>query len=581
MTTDSNSFKVLIGLLLLWHTTSFAQGDSGVDVLEEGHWVEIRGSYQAGGKFLAQRIDLVQPEDNNVLIGTITGVPESGYFMLLGQRVKATEKARFSKVDKDALKGVRVKVEGHYRRKGQFSAREVTRRGEGRERIVGRIDSILRTQRGVEISVMGFGVQIAEQIRIRHDLPIGNYKRSESTAQAIVNRNRDDDDLFGKGIRLSDRVMFSGLAQARSSAEDEFDFDQNDPNDRNDFEVTLRTRLVFEANASLFAVVGLNHRQLNRDDEQSASRSISDTRLGETYLYWRNVFGSALDLQIGRLDFDDEREWLYDQNLDALRAIWIGQNLRAELSYSETLADGNLIDEAASNSMLYVSNNDDDRHLAGYVIHRNFDLLIPEQRTHVGLRAIGDWLPSQESWVDVAYMTGKTGVVDSRGWAFDIGSTWMIHERFALTFGYAVGQGNDPTSITDNSFRQSGLNDNNGKFSGVTSFRYYGELMDPELANLEVLTGGVGMRPSKHLSLDLIWHSYAQNELSTSLIEADINAVPNGLDTDLGKEIDIIFGWRSSEHWAIEVVGAWFVPGKAFDNVDNAIFGKIQLRYRF
>lgn len=581
MTTYSNNFKALIGLLLLWHTAGFAQGESSADVLEEGHWVEVRGSYQTDGNFLAQRVDLVQPEDNNILIGTITAVPERGYFILMGQRVKAKAEARFRNVDKNALEGVRVKVEGHNRSKGKFSAREVSRRGEGRERIVGRIDSIRSTRGGLEISVMGFGVQIAEQTQVRHDLPIVSYVRSEGTAQSIVNRNRDDEDLFGKGVRLSDRLLFSGLLQARSIAENEFDLDQIDPNNHNDFQATIWTRFVYQANASLFAVVGLNHRQVMRDNEQGARTNVGDTRLGETYLYWLHVFGSSIDLQIGRVDFDDEREWLYDQNLDALRAIWTGQNIRAELSYSETLSDGNVIDEAASNSMLYVSNNDDDRHLAGYVIHRDFDLLIPEQRTHVGLRAIGDWLPRQESWVDVSYMTGKTGQVDNRGWAFDIGSTWSIHDRFALTLGYAVGQGNDPTSDTDDTFRQSGLNDNNGKFSGVTSFRYYGELMDPELANLEVLTGGLGWRPSNHLSLDLIWHTYEQNEPSTSLIEAHIDAQPNGVNTDLGTEVDIIFGWRDSEHWHLEVVGAWFSPGDAFDNSDNAILGKLQLRYRF
>ena len=114
MTTYVKRFKLLIWLLLLWHTNGLAQSESSANVLAEGHWVEVRGSYQLDGSFLAQRLDLVQPEDDEFLIGTITGVPESGYFTLLGRRVKAQEKARFDRVDRNALQGVRVKVEGHF-----------------------------------------------------------------------------------------------------------------------------------------------------------------------------------------------------------------------------------------------------------------------------------------------------------------------------------------------------------------------------------------------------------------------------------------------------------------------------------
>ena len=34
---------------------------------------------------------------------------------------------------------------------------------------------------------------------------------------------------------------------------------------------------------------------------------------------------------------------------------------------------------------------------------------------------------------------------------------------------------------------------NRGKFNGVVSFRYYGEVLDPELTNLRILTLGIGL----------------------------------------------------------------------------------------
>jgi alginate production protein len=581
MTTYLKRFTLLIWLLPLWHTTGTAQTESSAGVLTAGHWVEVRGSYQRDGNFLAQRVELVQPEDNEVLIGTITGVPERGYFILLGMRVRAQEKARFDKVDRNALQGVRVKVEGHFRYARNFSARKIRSRGEGRDRIIGRIDDIRRTRDGLEISIMGFGVRIPENLPVRHDARVSRYVHSAARAQVIVDRDRDEDDLFGKGLWLGDKLMLAGQLQTRGTVENDFDLDQNIPTNRFDFENTIRARLIYQATDSFFAVVGMNHRQLLRNRDLGGTTNVGDTWLAETYLYWLNIFGSAVDLQVGRVDFDDQREWLYDQNLDTLRAIWSGENIRAELSYSETLSHGNVIDEAASNSMLYISNNDEDRHLAAYVIHRDFDLPISVQRTHVGLRALGDWLPGQESWVELAYMSGKTNQVDDRGWAFDIGSTWSIRGRFFVTLGYAFGQGDDPASNTNDTFRQTGLQDNNGKLSGVMSFRYYGELLDPELANLEILTAGLGLRFNNPTSLDLVWHGYQQNELSTSLVDADIVAQPNGLDTDLGTEVDVVLGWRTRRHWDLEAVAAWFSPGEAFVNADNAFLAKLQVRYRF
>ncbi|MFQ5548278.1 MAG: alginate export family protein [Woeseia sp.] len=568
-------------LLLLAHATCLAQSQSSVDVLTEGHWLEVRGSYQSDGSFLAQRVDLVQPSRYESLIGTISRVQQGRHFTLLGQRVEVQEKTDFGRVDRNALQGMRVKVEGYYRSEERFSARKISPRGEGRERITGRIDDTRRTGRGIEASIMGYRVLIPGELPVRHELRLSGYALGETRVQAIVDRNRDEDDLFGKGVWVTDKLLLAGQVTARGIMENDFDLDAADPADRNDLEGYFRARAVFQPTSSFFAVAELFHRQLIRDDDVDGSLTTGDTRPGETYLYWIDPFGIGLDFQIGRADFDDEREWLYDQNLDTLRAIWTGNNIRAELSYSETLANGNLVDEAAANSMLYISNNDDDRHLAGYVIHRDFDLPVPVQRTHYGLRAFGEWLPHQESWVEIAYMDGSIGQIDNRGWAFDIGSTWQIHDRFALTLGYAMGQGDDPQSTEDNTFRQSGLQDNNAKFAGVTSFRYYGELVDPELANLEILTAGLGWLPRKGISLDLVGHSYKQNELSLFWVDSDIDGQPNGIDPDLGLEVDLVLGWRTGRQLDLEVVAAWFSPGDAFNAADDAYLGKLQFRYRF
>ena len=46
-----------------------------------------------------------------------------------------------------------------------------------------------------------------------------------------------------------------------------------------------------------------------RSDEHDAH-----TTLNEGYAYWRDALGVGWGVQVGRQDFDERREWLYDQN---------------------------------------------------------------------------------------------------------------------------------------------------------------------------------------------------------------------------------------------------------------------------
>ena len=85
---------------------------------------------------------------------------------------------------------------------------------------------------------------------------------------------------------------------------------------------------------------------------------------------------------------------------------------------------------------------------------------------------------------------------------------------------------------------------------------------------------------SRRVSVDLVWHQYAQNVASRQLIDTQLKRRPNGINTDLGDEFDFVLGWRTQKTWDLEVILAYFMPGRAFDDSDPAMMGKIQFRYR-
>ena len=108
-------------------------------------------------------------------------------------------------------------------------------------------------------------------------------------------------------------------------------------------------------------------------------------------------------------------------------------------------------------------------------------------------------------------MRGREGSKKIRGIGFDLGATYQfdLPLKPSVAVGYAFGTGTaDPKGLVDKSFRQTGLQENEDRFHGVTSFKYYGELFDPELSNLMIFTGGIGIRPTRNSSIDLVYHYY-------------------------------------------------------------------------
>jgi len=202
-----------------------AQQLSSLDAIREGHWLEIRGQSLEDGIFEAQRVEII--------------------IIVLGQVVELTDKTTFNKLDPDKLANTRLKVEGYHRGVERFSAREVAPRGEGRDRLVGRANLVRRSDEGLEVSIMSFKVRIPSDLQVRHEDSLGDYAVSETRTQPIAPGSRNEDDLFGEGIRLSENLLMAGLVQARWSGEDEFDLDELDPENRQDTAASVRARLIY------------------------------------------------------------------------------------------------------------------------------------------------------------------------------------------------------------------------------------------------------------------------------------------------------------------------------------------------
>lgn len=573
---------------------------SAADQLQIGHWLEVRGALASDGSFVGEKAELWQPQAQDLLIGTVPASEQDPRrFTLLGCQVITDGRTKWAGLAPAAIGGARVKVEGLSDEDGVLVASTVSARGAGRDRVGSRVNglrpggsssagAVLKPNEAAPDRSGPVARMVCLDVRlpaeIEHSEALTAIASTPARGVDRLGLPRNDEDVFGAGVALGKSARLSGQLELTGSSERDFDLDATDDANRQLLESSARARIEWTPTDSrLSGVIDLRAGD-TREYTDTLDSSDSSVKISEAYLALDDLAGVGSSLVVGRQDFDDTREWIYDQNLDAVRLLMTRPGLRFELSASTTLSDGSRRDESSTNYTAVLSNGDNRRLLSAWVMQRDFDLSTNERSTHAGVRMIGKWLPSSDSWLEVATFRGKRGQVAQEGWAYDVGSTirpkWT--GPFSFTFGYAYGSGGKVAADKDETFRQTGFQDNNDKFNGVTSFRYYGELLDPELANLRVSTLGLGMRFARRSSVDLVWHSYEQDTARSRLIDTQLDRRADGIHRTLGWEADLVLGVREWTRVELEFVAAYFSPGAAFaDDAKGAFLGKAQVRILF
>jgi alginate production protein len=326
-------------------------------------------------------------------------------------------------------------------------------------------------------------------------------------------------------------------------------------------------------------------------DQSKPSEDVA-VEVKEAFIWLRSLPG-GLSLQLGRQRFEDERQWLYDEELDAVRLRFAHAALAIELSASR---DGLVRKDLASSAKRDRINN--------YVLHASYRLprettvetyaIVRDDRdadrrrpVFAGLRSRGEPIEDLDYWLELGYVGGRDGSKRIRGWGVDVGATYefQVGPKPALTLGFAFGSGDrNPDDGTDESFRQTGLQDNEADFGGATDFKYYGEVLDPELSNLAILTAGVGIRPSDKFSMDLVYHYYLQHRAAPALRSAGIDAEPSGRSRRLGSGIDFVMGLQEIwDHLDARVGVGYFLPGPGFPGAigGGAWVVRAEVQFRF
>ncbi len=307
---------------------------------------------------------------------------------------------------------------------------------------------------------------------------------------------------------------------------------------------------------------------------------------------------SNVRLRAGRQALNDPMEAILDENLDGL-AIRYGKGaFELELSYTRqdwinasTISEFDDIDNTLA--MLRITPSKDTLWMP-YVFHR----ATPNDtdRTWIGLQGIVE--PDNSNWRYWIHASALDGdelaptqadangdiapqsTRDVGGSAFDIGINWRAGGTLKATYTVAYARATGGSS--EDRFRQSGLHDNDFALNNKNSFRYLGEVLDPELTNIQIITLGAGFEIAKDWELDFALHAYEQVEAEDQLRGSDIEFEPEGIAKNLGKAVDVIIGFEPNKQ--LQVIGTFglFEPEDSFDaDRDAAWLARAEVEYRF
>ncbi|HXF48353.1 MAG TPA: alginate export family protein [Verrucomicrobiae bacterium] len=566
--------------------------------LKEGDGVEVSGSWNKG-IFDAKSVEKLAEARRPKLRGAIEKLNKAdSSFLLFGLKIKVDAKTLFPARGESAgglenlKEGMRLEVTCNVSKSGAWAADKIDwNEIKASDKIKGTITRMAFDSKPPDtIEISGLKILVTEETDL-----YGSARYLEE--ELFGNLTADEGSANVPHIRVGERMLFSGDYRQTTRLEKSYTLSDVQEDDYQDTEPALRLEAAGNWAPEVQSFFQLRLRKKytfgtfpNRPSTAESTRF--EFQAIQAYLLLRAPAGRKAALMVGKQRVRDKREWLFDEYLDAVRLyVYETQPVVLEASFLPSLFPFKNEKYRTWDDLLFrVRFIPDGKNEANVYMLKRWDSdLRNREPVYWGLSYYGRPKKFVTGWVQASLLRGTDKQRDQEAYAFDAGATFAATNfsfRPSLTLGYALGSGDKSSSDTiSQEFRQTGYEDNSGRFGGFANFQYYGEVLDPELANLQVLTAAAGFRPHKQVSVDAVFHTYRQHRLDNNVRSNLITppVVPNAVSKDLGWEIDFIIGvekiWR---RFNIGYSFGLFNPGDAFaPRIDNAVLNRLNVRVEF
>ncbi len=574
------SYRLWPLVVALLAMSSVASAASQLDPSLVGRWVEAAGKPQGGVimKIIDGETEPGADESKSEITAPVERA-DAASVTVLGMTFSIDAETTFENAERAVIPAfvpaagswVRLKI----RRKSDGTRRVRTLRAiapRDRFKLVGEISSIQADGLAVDIGGMALPVDRAANIELAN--------ASQDPLARFLN---DDQKGVPLSIRVGDSLRLGGQVSLGGEWQDEFDLNRRRRRDRTEYDVgaKLDAMWTFDGRGDhVFAEVAFERSESLRE----AAPDTKNSKAEITRLFTAIRLAPRTQLIIGRQDFDEEREWLFDEVFDGLRLVHFQGKLELEAGAGQGrdfAAEDNNLEENRFAEAMARWHLTGDWQLAAYGLRRddpagNFEVSI------YGLRSLQRPRYGLGHWLELSTARGHAGRRDIEGNAYDAGVSYVadlpLRPTLAVAFAHGDGESNASGRI---GYRQSGLQDNNDKRGGVTSVRFYGELFDPELSNISIETLVFAVRPRSDFSISFLWHRYRKDVAAGSLADTGLRVDPNLVHRDLGHELDVVFGYRLRRSVSVELAWSRFWADRAYTATQNATLIELSSRFSF
>jgi hypothetical protein len=391
---------------------------------------------------------------------------------------------------------------------------------------------------------------------------------------------------------------------------EEYEFELN-------LEYSLSDRTYLFLDASLFA----NSETIEPSDERDSESGIDGKQLGISM-----AFGEAQNhvAKLGRIEFVSRSEWWiwWDEGIDAISLESFSGELSGLLAVGQQLAPQSTaydyIDPEQKDVLRILGRLSwqfsDEQALILYYLEQADSSPSYSLGESVDIDRI-DETDADLTWSGISYMADFTG--DSLGELqielhyVQVSGHETVYQFDDPVHGRAEVDGIDrqqvsgnarsyrlqwtPSAIDDWSFivgAARGSGDGNGDDGQDGAFRQtglqgdsevFGELYQPELSNMLVRAYGVVWNARPNLEFALIGYDYEQVEASENVRDVSIELDTNGIDRDLGRELDLVVTIDALDGLELILIAAEFEAGAAYGSREGerAHYVSIELDYSF
>ena len=328
------------------------------------------------------------------------------------------------------------------------------------------------------------------------------------------------------------------------------------------------------------------------------------------------LFGSSFNyLEVGRNRLKDDRSWLMDDDMDYLFIGYDRTLLDVEFGVATWLWDGRFGDDGTGRDEDQSIESTGSYYLWGRINHQwyynhfielswvkeqykrsdNFQTTYPNRVEELIQNSDLDWLTLQASgtirqykteweyWGILSWLSGeehqqndaiginrKLDMDGQLGWDFGVVGRFD-HNRFAVGLGVASASADFDDGLQY--FRQPIIAKNKKRMLGVKKYRIFGDVLAPDLANLQIESLWMGWAVKPEFWVEGGIHHYRQLKADSTVFYSRSDLRPDGKSRDIGTALDLVLGGSLDVGKELQLNLGWFQGAEAFDEIaekDNA-----------